>query len=149
MGVRLQSPLFGRDLYYAQSFNAYWISRPYMEWVQFALLLVAWMHGSIGLYFWLRLRRFFDRAAPYLLAAAVLIPTLALLGLIQGAREVIALSRQPEWRAANLGPQRLPTPPQRAILDAIIFWFPIAYATLLRRSSRRVAPARCVSDAAA
>jgi adenylate cyclase len=131
VGVRLQAPLFGRDLYYAQAFNAYWISRPYMEWVQFALLLVAWIHGSIGLYFWLRLRRFFDRAAPYLLAAAVLIPTLALLGLIQGAREVIALSHQPEWRAANLGPQRLPTPPQRAILDAIIFWFPIAYATLL------------------
>jgi adenylate cyclase len=123
--------LFGRDLYYAQSLNAYWNARPYMEWVQFALLLVAWTHGCIGLFFWLRLKRFFVRAAPYLLAAAVLMPTLALLGLIQGGREVVALSRQPEWRAANLSPQQLPTPPQRAILDAITFWFPFAYAGVL------------------
>lgn len=130
-GVRLQSPLFGRDLYYAQSLNAYWNTRPYMEWVQFILLLVAWTHGCIGLYFWLRLKPFFVRAAPYLLAAAVLMPTLALLGLIQGGREVVALSQQPEWRAVNLGPQRGTTPPQRAILDAITFWFMIVYPTVL------------------
>src|SRR5450755_575058 len=68
VGARLQAPLFGRDLYYAQAFNAYWNSRPYMEWVQFALLTVAWTHGCIGLFFWLRLKRFFARAAPYLLA---------------------------------------------------------------------------------
>ena len=131
VGARLQSPLFGRDVYYAQAFSAYWISRPYMEWVQFVLLIVAWTHGCIGLYFWLRLKRFFARAAPYLLAAAVLIPTLALLGLIQGGREVVQLSRQPEWRAVNFAPARATTPPQRAILDAIIFWFPIAYASVL------------------
>jgi len=130
-GTRLQSPLFGRDLYYAQSFNAYWNTRPYMEWVQFVLLLVAWTHGCIGLYFWLRLKRFFVRAAPYLLAAAVLMPTLALLGLIQGGREVVVLSQQPEWRAVNLGPQRTAPPSQRALLDSIIFWFMIVYPTLL------------------
>jgi adenylate cyclase len=131
VGVRLQSPLFGRDLYYAQALYAYWVNRPYMEWVQFGLLLVAWVHGCIGLYFWLRLKRFFTRAAPYLLAAAVLIPTLALLGLIEGAREVVQLSRQPEWHAANLSAAQFSTPPQRAKLDSIIFWFPIVYATVL------------------
>jgi adenylate cyclase len=130
VGARLQSPLFGRDLYYAQVFYAYWVARPYMEWVQFGLLIVAWVHGCIGLYFWLRLKRFFARAAPYLLAAAVLIPTLALLGLIQGGREVVQLSQQPEWRAAKVAPNVSP-PSQRAILDAIVFWFPIGYATVL------------------
>jgi adenylate cyclase len=131
VGVRLQSPLFGRDLYYAQALYAYWVRNPYMEWVQFALLVVAWVHGCIGLYFWLRLKRFFAHTAPYLLAAAVLIPTLALLGLMQGGREVVVLGQQPEWRAANFAPPRIATPPQRATLDAIIFWFPIAYASLL------------------
>jgi adenylate cyclase len=131
VGARLQAPLFGRDLYYAQAFNAYWNSRPYMEWVQFALLTVAWTHGCIGLFFWLRLKRFFARAAPYLLAAAVLIPTLALLGLIQGARVVVQLSQQPEWRAINLPPSRASTPTQRALLDAIIYWFMIAYPAVL------------------
>ena len=131
VGVRLQQPLFGRDLYYAQALYAYWVNRPYLEWVQFTLLTVAWVHGCIGLYYWLRLKRFFSRAAPYLLAAAVLIPTLALLGLIEGAREVIQLSQQPAWRAANLAPSRFASPPQRALLDQIIFWFPIVYATVL------------------
>jgi len=54
-----------------------------------------------------------------------------MLGLIEGAREVIQLSGQPEWRAANLAPSRFASPPQRALLDAIIFWFPIVYATVL------------------
>ena len=104
VGVRLQSPLFGRDLYYAQVLITYWVNRPYMEWVQFALLIVAWVHGCIGLYFWLRLKRFFARTGPYLLVLATLIPTLALLGIIQGAREVIELSHQPAWSATNLAP---------------------------------------------
>jgi len=131
VGVRLQAPLFGRDLRYAQSFIAYWVNRPYIHWIQFALLTVAWVHGCIGLYFWLRLKRWFGRAGPYLLVAAALIPALALLGLIQGAREAIQLSQLPEWRAVNLAPSLFATPPQRVILDAIIFWFPIVYATVL------------------
>ena len=131
VGVRLQSPLFGRDLYYAQVLITYWVNRPYMEWGQFALLVVAWVHGCIGLYFWLRLKRFFARAGPYLLVLATLIPTLALLGLIQGGRKVIELSHQPAWSATNLAPARFPTPPQRDMLDAIIFWFLITYATAL------------------
>ena len=131
VGVRLQAPLFGRDLYYAQALIAYWVNRPYVHWIQFTLLVVAWTHGCIGLYFWLRLKRFFSWAGPYLLAAAVLIPTLALLGLVQGAREAIALSTDAAWRAANLAPEQFASPPQRAVLDAIIFYFPIGYAAVL------------------
>ncbi len=129
--ARLQAPLFGRDLYYAQVLGFYWITRPYMQWVQFALLLVVWVHGCIGLYFWLRLKPFFARAGPYLLAAATLMPTLALLGLIQGGREVVQLGSRPEWRAANLVAPHTATPAQRAILDAIVFWFPVGYAGVL------------------
>ena len=129
VNVRVISALFERDVYYAGVFYAFWVSRPYMHWVQFALLLVAWTHGCIGLYFWLRLKGFFRRAAPYLLAAAVLIPTLALLGLVQGSREVIALSASPEWRANNIGP---PLPVQeRRTLDDIIAWSAAGYAAAL------------------
>ena len=130
-GVRLQAPLFGRDIYYAQALAVYWITRPWQQWLQFALLIVAWTHGCIGLYFWLRLKGFFSKAAPYLLAAAVLIPTLALLGVIQGAREVTALYATPEWRAANFGPAAISSPAQRAILNDIIYSFLIAYAAIL------------------
>src|SRR5204863_5173311 len=107
---------------------SYWVVRPYMEWVQFVLLIVVWTHACIGLYFWLRLKRFFKWAAPFLLAIAVLLPPLALLGLVHAGRQVVQLAKQPEWRAANLKPV---PPEQRAVLDGIIFYFPFGYAGLL------------------
>jgi len=130
VGNRLQAPLYDRTFSYVQVLIGYWVNRPYVHWVQFALLIVAWTHGCIGLYFWLRLKRFFSWAAPYLLAAAVLIPTLALLGLVQGAKEAIALYADPAWRAANLT-GRGPTPSQRVVLDSLIVYFAIGYACVL------------------
>ena len=67
--------------------------------IQFTLLTVAWIHACIGLYFWLRLRPWFRWAGPILLAAAVLLPPLSVLGADQGAREVVALAKDPQWRA--------------------------------------------------
>ena len=131
VGSRMQAPLFGRDIDYAHQFVTYWITRPYAHWIQFTLLLVAWTHGCIGLYFWLRLKRFFPAAAPYLVAAAVLLPTLALLGLIQGAREAIALYATPEWRAAEFGPGSTANAAERAMLDEIELDAVIAYAGVL------------------
>ena len=131
VGGRLQTPLFGRDIDYAHSFVAYWITRPYMHWVQFTLLLVAWTHGCIGLYFWLRLKRFFSTAAPYLLAAAVLLPTLALLGLVQGAREAVALYATAEWRAENFAPGSTASPPERALLETIEIYAASIYGAVL------------------
>jgi adenylate cyclase len=81
------------------------------------------------LYFWLRLKRFFVRTVPLLLAFAVLLPTLAILGVEQGARTVAELMKNPQYRAANF---IQPTPPQRILLDDIIyFYFPIGYASVL------------------
>src|SRR5215470_3370108 len=127
--ARVISALFDRDVYYAGILYGFWVRRPYMHWVQFVLLLVAWTHGCIGLYFWLRLKGFFRRSAPWLLAAAVLIPTLALLGVVQGAREVVALSANPAWRADTIGPP-LPTA-QRETLDDIIAWSAGGYLAVL------------------
>jgi adenylate cyclase len=131
VGSRLQTPLFGRDSHYAQVLIADWVNRPYMHWIQFTLLIVAWIHGCIGLYFWLRLKRFFRPAAPFLLSFAVLMPTLALLGLVQGAREAISLYGEPAWRAANFPPARLPTAAERTLLDSIAVNFVVAYAGIL------------------
>ena len=66
--------------------------------VQFMLLTVAWTHACIGLYFWLRLKSFFNWAAPILLAIAVLMPPLAMIGAHHGGREVAELAEDPEWR---------------------------------------------------
>ncbi len=128
--VRLGGVLFGRDpLNYATPLFAYWVTRQHMIFVQFALMTVAWTHGCIGLYFWLRLKPFFKWAAPVLLAIAVLLPPLAMIGTHHGAQEVIQLVSQPEWRIQNLRP--IP-PGQRAIIDNItLFYFPILYGAAI------------------
>ncbi|MGE5201843.1 MAG: adenylate/guanylate cyclase domain-containing protein [Acidobacteriota bacterium] len=131
VGVRLPGTLFDQYRYYAQVFAAYWIARPYMEYVQFGLLTVAWTHACIGLHFWLRLKRGYVAAAPFLRAGAVLLPVVAVLGLIQGGREVVKLAADPQWRAQNLQPPLFPTPPQRVVLDGIVFYFPLGYFALL------------------
>src|SRR5688572_19895862 len=59
---------------------------------QAVLLLVVWTHACIGLHFWLRLARFYRRAAPFLLAAAVLVPALALAGFVVAGRDAAELA---------------------------------------------------------
>src|SRR5262249_35065003 len=128
--VRVSGWLFGRDpTNYASPLLSYWVARPHMIGVQFTLLTIAWIHGCIGIYFWLRLKPFFKWAAPILLAIAVLLPPLAMIGAHHGAREVVQFAANPAWRAQNV--RALP-PPQRTVVDEItLFYFPIAYAAAI------------------
>jgi adenylate cyclase len=127
---RISGVLYSRDqLNYATPLFGYWNVRPYMIVVQFALLTVAWTHACIGLYFWLRIKPLFKWAGPFLLAVAVLLPPLAMIGAHHGAREVTELAKQPQWRAQNL---HFIIPAQRAVIDAITLWyFPIGYAAAI------------------
>ena len=119
-GVRLGQTLFGHEKLYPQVLYAYWVAWPYRILQMYAVMLIAWIHGCIGLHFWLRMRTFYKRAAPFLLAAAVLIPTLAMLGLYQAGRSVVADSETAEWRAENLGPQQVGTAADQRVLDTIV-----------------------------
>ncbi|MEA3026097.1 MAG: adenylate cyclase [Alphaproteobacteria bacterium] len=128
--VRLSGVIFGRDPnHYATPLFGYWNNRQHMIAVQFVLLTVAWTHGCIGLYFWLRLKPFFKWAAPILLAIAVLLPALAMLGAHQGAREVTQLAKQPQWRAQNLTP--MPRPQREFIDEITLVYFPIGYLSAI------------------
>jgi adenylate cyclase len=127
--VRLTGVLFDRPPpNYGTALFAFWNVPSYGILIQYVLLTVAWTHGCIGLYFWLRLKQFFSWAAPLLLALAVLLPALAMLGAYQGGREVVQLATSPQWRAANVRP---PTPQQRETLDEIKFYAPFGYLALL------------------
>src|SRR5712691_1779278 len=130
VGVRLGQTLFGHEKLYPQVFFAYWIVWPYKVWLMYAVLNISWIHSCIGLYFWLRMKAFYQRAAPFLLAAAVLVPTLAMLGLYQGGRSVLD-SDSVEWRAENLSPRQVGTPVEQAVLDSIEEYFLIGYLGLL------------------
>jgi adenylate cyclase len=131
VGARLGQSLFGHEKLYPQELYAFWVARPERAWLMSIVLIVAWVHGSIGLYFWLRMKAFFKHAAPFLLAAAVLVPTLALLGFYQGGRNVIADSGDADWRASNLSQRQVGTVAQQQTLDEIGDYFLIGYLALL------------------
>jgi adenylate cyclase len=114
---------------YANVMLAFWRARPHMEWVQFTLLTIAWTHACIGLFFWLRLRPLFKWAWPIFFSIAVMMPPLAMLGAIHGAREVLLSAKDPQWRKRYVQP--VIPPPQREVIDSItLFYFPIFYGGL-------------------
>jgi adenylate cyclase len=131
IGVRLGQTLYQHEKLYPQVFYAYWVVWPAKMWLMYCTLLVSWIHGSIGLYFWLRMKAFFRQAAPFLLAAAVLVPTLAMLGLYQGGRTVVSDSAEPDWQKDNLTRQQVGTSAEQNMLDTITDDFLIGYLGLL------------------
>jgi adenylate cyclase len=105
-GTRIAFAAYGIDKGYAQVLYSFWVLSPYICMVQQALVIVAWTHGCIGIWFWFRLKPWFARVQAPLLSVAVLLPILALLGFLQSGREVVALARDPAWRATALSPVR-------------------------------------------
>jgi adenylate cyclase len=131
IGERLGVTLFGLYRTYALALFNFWVARPDLGAMQAVLVLVAWIHGCIGLYFWLRLKRFFPRFAPLLLGLAVLIPALALLGYYQQGRNIRRLAQDPQWRAQVLTPALIGTAAERETLARIRDYFLIFYAGAL------------------
>jgi adenylate cyclase len=142
IGVRLGQTLYGHEKLYPQVLFLYWVSAPYRIWLMLAVMTIAWVHGCIGLYLWLRMKAFFKRAAPFLLAAAVLIPTLAMLGFYQGGRNVVDNDSR-EWRAENLTQRQVGTREQQRLLDritdyALIGYFGLIGIALLAKGARAI-----------
>ncbi|MCK1547078.1 adenylate/guanylate cyclase domain-containing protein [Bradyrhizobium sp. 179] len=131
IGVRLGQTLYGHQKLYPQELYLFFVASPGRLWQMTILLLIAWVHGCIGIFFWLRLKPLFTRAAPYLLAAAVLIPTLSLLGIYQGGRSVAVESDDGEWRTHNLTRRQVGTVAEGNTLDRITGSLTIGYFGLL------------------
>jgi adenylate cyclase len=139
-GTRLALSLFGVDKGYAQVL--YKFAFPPAGILQTILLLIVWTHGCIGIHFWLALKPFYPRVKNLLLAGAVLLPTLALLGFLEGERQISPLVSDPAWRALNLGPDRLGTAADNMRLaadrrDVLIFLAGTLAGALVARGLRR------------
>ena len=129
-GERLTGLLYGFPPFnYATTLFTYWGIAPHLIAVQFILLTVAWTHACIGLYFWLRLKSFFNWAAPILLVLAALLPLLAMIGVHHGGREVVELADNAEWRNTHL--QAIPDAQFQTVSEIALFYFPIAYAAAI------------------
>jgi adenylate cyclase len=131
VGARLGETLFGHEKLYPQELYLFWVAHPLKAWQMSAVLVVAWVHGCIGLHFWLRMKPLYQRLAPFLLAAAVLVPTLALLGFYQGGQTVISDADDPHWRIRNLTRQQVGTAAEQSALDNITDGLLTGYLVLL------------------
>lgn len=117
VGTRVADSLYGADFgYYTHVLTALWYFEPWRMPLQLTLLVIAWTHACIGLRYRLRLEPWYDRAQPFLFAAALLFPTLAILGFAEGGREVLYLLQHDPGLADRVAAGRA-APEARATLE--------------------------------
>lgn len=88
-------------------------------WWQSALLLAVWVHGCMGLHFWLRLTTWWHRTLPYMIAVAVFIPSFALAGLLTEGRRIYDIFVEGSQRAALMASYNWPSRENFAALRLI------------------------------
>ena len=116
IGTRVALSQFGIEKGYAQELVGFWVNSPLLGVLQAVLLLIVWVHGCLGVHFWLRLKPFYPRVKGLLLSIAVLLPALALLGYYQGGQRTLVALQDPAWRARTLSPEYIGAPAQNAVL---------------------------------
>ncbi len=116
VGSRVSLSAFGLNKGYDQELYKFWVASPGAGALQAILLLIVWIHGSIGIHFWLALKPFYPRVRNVLFAVAVLLPALALLGFFQAGRQTLQSATDPAWRAQNLTPAHTGTADENALL---------------------------------
>lgn len=131
VGTRGAHAWFGTNASYDYVLLVIWVFKPQEAVLQVAALLAAWLHGCIGLRGWLRLKPWYPAAQPYLFAAALLLPVLALLGFAEAGREVAYLYHEPDWFQRVQSAIHFPTPAQSERLYAARLWFLLGYGLLL------------------
>lgn len=98
-GTRVLADTFEFRDTYAYAVVGMWVLHPSSALTQSVLLVVAWVHGCIGIHFWLALKPWYPRVRPLLYSVALLLPVLSLLGFAGLGAELGRLSTSPEWLA--------------------------------------------------
>jgi len=143
VGTRIAWWRFGAEDPYSRVVFSLWLQLPESGARQTVVVVLAWLHACIGVHYWLRFRPWYRRAAPWLFAVALLLPTLALLGFVTAGREVAARAQAPGWSQAMLRAAHAPDPAESARLVAIRQGFLDAYlialvGVLAARGARRL-----------
>ncbi len=95
INTRVAHTLFGVNDIYLYELARLW---PGSAITQSVLLLIVWLHGCLGIHFWLRLSPEYRRIAPVLLAIAIAVPVAALSGFMVAGRGVALLMDDPDMQ---------------------------------------------------
>ncbi len=93
--TRVHHALHGTQDSYLYVLLSLWADGGREAALQSVALIVAWIHGWLGLHLWLRLKPWYGQAYPYVLSVALLVPILSLLGFVQGGRAVAPIAADP------------------------------------------------------
>ena len=122
IGTGGTNKMFGTNDTYAYILLIQWKFAPNGVLLQTLGLFAAWIHGCIGLYYWLRLKPWFRPVVPALFAIAILLPVMSWLGYYVAGKEVLALAEDPEWIRALNRSVGSPNSEQVAVVYDIAFW---------------------------
>lgn len=90
MGTRVAEMALGMEPTYRYVIAALWVGSPISGVMQTVVLIVAWVHGCIGLHLWLRVKPWYPRWHRILVATAIIIPVLALAGFVSAGFELLS-----------------------------------------------------------
>ncbi|ARQ12689.1 adenylate/guanylate cyclase protein (plasmid) [Rhizobium etli] len=121
IGTRIAHELYGYIDDYETVVEQLWIKNPANGARQVLGVLAVWFHGCIGIHFWLRYRPWYAGSAPLLLALAILVPVLSVLGFVQMGRTLADPSYQLATNPyeVNLNAHYLHDPEVRARIAAV------------------------------
>ncbi|TAU18740.1 adenylate/guanylate cyclase domain-containing protein (plasmid) [Rhizobium ruizarguesonis] len=94
IGTRIAHEFYGYIDDYETVVSTLWIRNPTNGARQALGVVAVWIHGCIGIHFWLRYRSWYPDFAPLLLALAILVPVLSLLGFVEMGRTLADPSYQ-------------------------------------------------------
>ncbi|TAX47471.1 adenylate/guanylate cyclase domain-containing protein (plasmid) [Rhizobium leguminosarum] len=94
IGTRIAHEFYGYIDDYETVVSMLWIRNPTNGVRQVFGVAAVWIHGCIGIHFWLRYRPWYPDFAPLLLALAILVPVLSLLGFVEMGRTLADPSYQ-------------------------------------------------------
>ena len=90
VGIMGAKQIFHFDPDYRYILGFFWLDAPGEGLRQVVVVIVAWLHGSIGMFSWLRLKASWDRISLFIYPLVVAVPVLALVGFVDAGNEVIA-----------------------------------------------------------
>jgi len=99
--------------------------------LQSTLLVLVWVHGSIGIHYWCRLWPSYRAAQPILLFLAIAVPLAALTGFMISGRAVARLMEDPQTAASIKEVTRWPNAADNARLGELRFYARLGFGGAL------------------
>ena len=97
LGTRVASMMTDMEPSYAWLMIIYWKWLPWTGLRQVLVVMVAWIHGAMGFYYWAHLQPWWRRSSTVLYPLALLVPVMALLGFVEAGKEALALAQDETW----------------------------------------------------